>query len=241
MPTSRTCCWRAAQHEIALRLCLGAGRLRLIRQLLTESALLALVGGVASLPIAYGIHQVLVEMVAQADQNFRMSFDLDPRILPFTLALSFVTTLVFGLLPALNLTKTDVAMNLKEQGRGAVGSMCGMSWGRILVGLQIALSLPLLLGAGLLLQSIANLENVDLGYSKENLLLLRIDAEASGYDESRRPPLYRELLERIRKSPGVKAATFSENGLFSGNNSEAMWRQCGIRRDLSISPRLAFR
>ena len=207
------------QREIALRLSLGAGRARLIQQLLTESVLLAIAGGVASLVTGYMIHGALTNMVVQADPNFHQVFELDPTILAFTLGLSLFTAILFGLLPALNITRTDAALSLKEQGRGTTTSVAGIRWGRILIGAQVALSVPLLLGAGLLARSLANLQDVDLGYSRNGLLLLRIDARSAGYDNPRSLALYPELLDRIRKTPGVTSASFSENGLFSGSDS----------------------
>jgi predicted permease len=208
------------QREIALRLSLGADRFRLIRQLLTESLLLATAGGAAGLAVAYLLHRILVHMVTQADSAFRVTFALDLRVLLFTFALSFAAALLFGLLPALSITKQDTGSLLKEQGRGSAGGSAGrMRWGRALVGLQIALSLPLLLGAGLLLRTIMNLQNLELGYRKDNLLLMRIDTQTAGYDAVRSLPVFRELLDRIRKTPGVTSASFSENGLFSGHDS----------------------
>jgi predicted permease len=208
------------QREIALRLSLGADRFRLIRQLLTESLLLATAGGIAGLAVAYMLHTILVQMVKQADSGFRVSFSLDPKVLLFTFGLSFAAALLFGLLPALSITKQDTGSLLKEQGRGSAGGSAGrMRWGRMLVGLQIALSLPLLLGAGLLLRTITNLQNVEFGYRKDNLLLMRIDTQTAGYDPVRSLPVFRELLDRIRKTPGVVTASFSENGLFSGHDS----------------------
>jgi predicted permease len=207
------------RREIALRLSLGAGRMRLIRQLLTESVILAIAGGAASIAVAYAVHRMLVQMFAQASDGFGMSFQLDPRIFTFTLGLSLVTAVLFGLLPALHITSTDVALHPRELGRGGAGSAGRMRWGRLLVGAQIALSLPLLLGAGLLLRSLNNLQSVDLGYSRDNLLLLRVDAETAGYEPARRVDRMLELLGNIRKVPGVSTASFSENGLFSGSNS----------------------
>jgi predicted permease len=158
-------------------------------------------------------------MVRAADPNFRLDFELDPSTLAFTLALSLFTAILFGLLPAFKVTRTDAGLSLKEQGRGTTTSAGGVRWGRLLIGSQVALSVPLLLGAGLLLRSLQNLQQVDLGYSREGLLLLRIDAQTAGYNNAQRLRLYPELLDRIRKTPGVSAASFSENGLFSGRES----------------------
>lgn len=208
------------RREIALRLSLGANRLRLVRQLVTESLLLAGAGAVASLAVTYALHGALTGMMSQADPDFSLAFQISPLILAYTFGSSLAATILFGLLPAIEVTKTDVSLSLKEQGRGTAGSAGGrIRWGRLLVGGQIALSLPLLLGAGLLLKTITNLQKVDLGYSKENLLLMRVQSQTAGYDQVRQLALFSSLLERIRKVPGVLSVSYSENGLFAGRNS----------------------
>jgi predicted permease len=212
---------RAASRkaEMALRLSLGASRGRLIRQLVTESLVLAAMGGLAGLAAAWLVHGALVRMILESDRNFRMSFALDPVVLVFTLAVTLGAGLLFGLLPAWQATRTDAGTALKQQNRGAGGSMGRMRWGRSLVSLQLALSLPLLVCAGLLARTVYNLQNIELGYPTERLLMVGIDSRVAGYDSARSGILYRELLERIQRIPGVKAATFSHNGVFTGSNS----------------------
>lgn len=205
--------------EMAVRLSLGASRGRLIRQLITESLVLAAMGGLASLAVAYFLHGTLVRMIVESDENFRMSFALDPLVLVFTLAVTLVAAMLFGLLPAWQVTKTGAGAALKEQSRSATSGVTGMRWGRVLVSLQLALSLPLLVGAGLLVGTLYNLQHVKLGYPAEHLLLARINSRAVGYDSTRSGILFRELLTKIRRIPGVKAATFSQNGIFTGTRS----------------------
>jgi predicted permease len=209
----------ARRTEIALRLSLGASRGRLIRQLLTESLALAAVGGVAGLALAYVLHGALVRMMAQSSSDFQMSFALDPMVLAFTLGATLGAALLFGLMPAFQATRISAGESLKEQGRGASGSLGRMRWGRFLVGLQLALSLPLLVGAGLLVRTLYNLQTVDLGYSAEHLLLVRVDAREA--DAVRSGGVFRELLGQLQQIPGVRAASFSSSGVFSGGYSES--------------------
>ncbi|MGC4056062.1 MAG: ABC transporter permease [Paludibaculum sp.] len=143
----------------------------------------------------------------------------DLRILAFTAAVSLFTGLLFGLLPAFRATNVNVGSTLKENSRGVIGSGRRLTLGKALVVSQVAVSLLLLIGAGLFLRTLDNLRKVDIGYPRENLLLLRIDALEAGYDSPKRAVVFHNLLERFRSTPGVRAATLSENGLFSGTES----------------------
>lgn len=203
--------------EIALRLSLGASRGRLMRQLVTESLVLAVIGGFAGLALAYLLYSVLVQMIVLTEKTFRMSFTLNPLILVFTLAVTLAAAILFGLMPAWQVTKTDLGTGLKEQSRGSTGRIGRMNWGRSLVILQLALCVPLLVGAGLLLRTLYNLQHVNLGYSTRHLLLVGSDFLEMTHDEGRRGILLRELLEQFQRIPGVRAASFSQMGLFSGD------------------------
>src|SRR5260370_31606907 len=165
----------ARRPEIALRLSLGASRGRLIRQLITESLALAALGGAAGVAVSYVLHGALVRMMAESDPRFSMSFALDPLVLIFALAATLAAALLFGVLPAWQVTKNDAGATLKEQGRSATGSLGRIRSGRFLVSLQLALSLPLLVGAGLLARTVYNLQRADLGFPTERLLLVRVD------------------------------------------------------------------
>src|SRR5260370_20296830 len=162
----------ARKPEIALRLSLGASRGRLIRQLITESLALAALGGVTGFGIAFALHGALVRMIAQSENVFRMGFRLDPLVLGFTFAVTLAAALLFGAMPAWQLTKADPGAGLKEESRSATGSVGRMRWGRFLVSLQLALALPLLVGAGLLARTLDNLQHIDLGFPAEHLLLV---------------------------------------------------------------------
>src|SRR5258706_825496 len=209
----------ARKPEIALRLSLGASRGRLIRQLVTESLALAAMGGAAGLAVAYVLHPALVRMMTASDPHFAMSFALDPLVLSFALAATVAAALLFGVLPAWQATRTDAGAALKEHTRSTTGSRGRMGWGRFLVSLQLALSLPLLVGAGLLARTLFNLQRVDLGFPAERLLLVRVNSREAGYDAARRDNMHRELRRQIELIPGVRAASFSELGGFSGGNS----------------------
>ncbi|MEX2302844.1 MAG: ABC transporter permease [Bryobacterales bacterium] len=206
----------ARSREISVRLALGASRGRLVRQLLTEGGVLALLGGVAGLAAAYLLRAGLLRLVSE---SIALPAAPDARVLAFVFALTLAAGLILGIFPALRTTKVDAAAGLKEQGRGLTGSVAWLRLGKFIVIGQLALSLPLLVGACLLVQTLYNLQRVDLGYAKERLLLVEVEAQAAGYDELRRPALFERLLERIRAVPGVRAATYSENGLFVGTDS----------------------
>jgi predicted permease len=207
----------ARRPEIALRLSLGASRGRLIRQMVTESLALAALGGVAGLAAAWLLHGALVRMMAESDPAFHMSFALDPLVLAFTLAVTLAAALLSGVLPAWQVTKHDAGATLKEQGRG--GSLGRMRSGRFLVSLQLALSLPLLVGAGLLARTVYNLQRADLGFPADRLLLVRVDLRDAADDAARRNGLLGELRGGFQQIPGVRAASFSDLGVFSGGES----------------------
>lgn len=211
----------ARKPEIVLRLSLGASRGRLIRQLITESLALAAAGGMAGLAAAYILYGALVRMMAESDPHFQMSFALDPPVLAFTLVATLAAALLFGVLPAWQITNSDAGATLKEQSRGAMGSPGRMRTGRLLVSLQLALSLPPLVGAGLLARTVYNLQRADLGFRAERLLLVRVDMREAGYDMARREAMLRHLVGQFRQVPGVLAASFSQLGVFSGGNSSA--------------------
>src|SRR5262249_6675834 len=162
-----------------------------------------------------------VKLVAESDPRFHMSFALQPEVLLFVVGATTLAAVAFGLLPALQVTRTDAAAHLKEQSRSSVGSRGQLRSGRMLVSFQLALSLPLLVGAGLLARTAYNLQRADLGFPSERLLLARVDLREAGIDAPRRDPLVRELVERIRTIPGVRATSFSQLGVFSGGESTA--------------------
>jgi predicted permease len=211
----------ARKPEIGLRLSLGASRGRVMRQLITESLVLAWMGAVAAFAVAYVLHPILVRMIAESDEDFSMTFALDPGVLAFVVATTGVAALLFGAFPALQATRTDPGASLKEQSRGTIATRGQTRSGRLLVGLQLALSLPLLVGAGLMARTVYNLRHADVGFAAERLLLVRVDLREPGYEIERRESVLRELVEEIGRVPGVRATSFSQLGLFSGGESSA--------------------
>ena len=208
----------ARRPEIMLRISLGASRGRILRQLMTESVLLALAGGLASLAAAYLVRGALTILLSQADPGFRMSFGLSPLLLAVTLAVTLVTALLFGLLPAWEATRPDAGRILKEHSRPAPGPAGRMRWGKLLVSVQLALSLPLLVGAGLMARTVYNEQHVDLGFPSEGLLMAALDPDAAGYTPARRTQFLSDARDRLAHTPGIESATFSSVGLFAGVN-----------------------
>ena len=202
-------------RELTVRLALGASRGRLIRQLLTETLCLAAAGGVLGLGVAMLLREGLLQLVSTAAIALPPAFDL--RTLAFSFALTLVAGLALGLLSAMRITRTQAVAGLREEGRGVVGSRAWLRVGRLIVVGQIALSLPLLVGAGLLVRTLFNLQRIDLGFPREDLITVRVDVQAAGYDPARQVSTLDQLLARIRAIPGVRAATYSNLGLFGGS------------------------
>ncbi len=206
----------ARQKEIAVRAALGAGRWRLIRQLVTESTLIALFGGVGGVLLAYwGLYALL-----KLPQNFVDTKDatLDARVLVFALAVSVITGWLFGLVPALQLARPELQSFLKE---GARGSGEGSRWNRVrgaFVVVQVALSLVLLVSAGLLIRSFDKLLRVDVGFKTEQLLTLEYRLPRTKYKEpATQWNFHRQVVEQLQQVPGVKSASLVRGLPFSGN------------------------
>jgi predicted permease len=206
----------ARSREMSVRLALGASRGRLIRQLLTESLCVACAGGVAGLFAAAVMRGGLLLL---APRDTVLPAAVDGRVLAFAFFVTLAAGLVLGLLPALRATSAKALGGLREQGRGLTGSSAWHRVSKLVVVLQLALSLPLLVGAGLLVRTLTNLQRVDLGYDRQRLFVVRVDVESGGYAPEARITLFEELLQRLRAVPGVRAATYSANGLFTGNES----------------------
>ncbi|HSC44327.1 MAG TPA: ABC transporter permease [Candidatus Acidoferrum sp.] len=207
----------ARQREMAIRFAIGAGAGRVIRQLMTESLLLAGLGGTAGLLLAKWGADTLVKM-ADAGAGVRSRLALDWRVLGFTAGACVLAAVVFGLGPALQFLRVRVGTALKEGGRDFAGGRKGRG-GRLLLSAQIAVGVFVLIGASLLVRSLSNLQSADLGYSREKLLLVRLDVGASGYKRTEIAAVTQELLQRLAALPGVEGATASSNGLYSGSES----------------------
>jgi len=197
------------EREIAVRMSLGAGRGRLVRQLLTESLVLALAGATLGIVFARWAGKVLVTMVPHGEEPLLLSVAPDARVLGFTLLVSLATALLCGLAPALRATRVALGSSLKEA-RGSVASTSRTPLAKALIVSQVALSLVLLIGAGLFLRTLVNLSNVDTGFNKENVLLFGIDAPAVGYKEDLRVVgLYQQIEQRVSALPGFRADSIS--------------------------------
>jgi predicted permease len=199
----------ARQREIAVRIALGAGRRRLVRQLITESALLAVAGGAGGLLLAFWATTSLVAVMSRGSTPISLNAHLDLRVLAFTAFLSLFSAILFGLTPALRATYPGVA-GLKESGR-ILGSMRSQSrLGRALVVLQVALSLVLLVGAGLLVRSLENLRNFYPGFNAQHVMMVSTNPGLVGYKDEQAVALYRRLVTEIRAFPGVRSASYSD-------------------------------
>ncbi|HET8674882.1 MAG TPA: ABC transporter permease, partial [Blastocatellia bacterium] len=196
----------AREKEIAIRTALGAGRWRLIRQLLTESVVLATVSGALGLLLTY---LGLKALIAMAPDNVpRLNeMSIDARVLGFTIGVSLITGIIFGLVPAFQSTKPDLNETLKEGGRGSTGGAHGRRVRSILVVAEVAFALVLLTGAGLMIRSFLLLQDVKPGFNPENLLTMRLRLPQTKYsDAAQLTPFYQQLIERVRALPGVKTA-----------------------------------
>ena len=198
-------------REFAVRQALGARRSRLIRQLLTESLVLALAGGALGVGFAAGASRLLLHMVSSDQATVPLDVSINIRLLSFTLAITCMTAVLFGMIPAFRATKLQLTESLKD-GRGQTGAGARNRLAKALVIGQIAFSLVLLVGSGLFLRSLINLTNVDTGFNKENVLRLQTDASSIGYayGDSRLLSLYQQIEERVSALPGVRAASFSQ-------------------------------
>ena len=211
----------ARRTEMAIRLSLGAGRGRLIRQLITETLALAVLGGLGAIAVASVFHGVLIRMLQGADPDLFVRFDVTLPVVAFAVAATFVAALAFGLLPAWQLSRSDVGVQLRESRRGAVGSMRELRSGRWLVAGQLALSMPLLIAAGLLVRTVYNFQHPDLGFPVERLVLARVSLGELVQDVPRRDRVLRDLLAHVQQVPGVHGASFSQLGVFGGAISTA--------------------
>ncbi len=201
----------ARRREMAVRLSLGASRLRVLRQLLTESLMLSLPGGILGLGVAaVGIHFPLW-LLSGGGEGIPLRVGIDYRILAFTLCIALATGIVFGIAPAIQATRVDITPALKETRASSPrrrGRFSGLS--QLLVISQIALSLLLVLGATLFVRTLANLHSVEVGFNPEHLLTFSLDARQAGYEDAQLRTLYARLAEQFRALPGVRAATMAD-------------------------------
>ncbi len=198
----------ARQKEIAVRIALGAGRARIVSQLLVESVILALSGGCLGLALAVWIDRTLIGFLPVGTVPVAISPTPDWRILAFNVGISLVTGVIFGLVPALQSTRPDLAPTLKDQvGAIAGGSAVGVR--KALVAAQVTLSLLLLIGAGLFIRSLGNLKDLDPGFRTKNLLTFAVDPMLNGYTKERSLQFYRQLKQTLDNLPGIESSTLA--------------------------------
>ncbi|HLJ39853.1 MAG TPA: ABC transporter permease [Candidatus Acidoferrales bacterium] len=213
----------ARQKEIAVRAALGAGGLRLFRQMLTESILLAAIGGAVGLLFADWAEVALLRMVSAGAGQVPLDLHPNAKILAFTFGVSVLTGILFGLAPAFRAMRVDLNSALKSAARGFSGDSSRpgrMPIGKSLVVVQVALSLLLLVVAGLFVRSLRNLSEVNLGYDRDHIVQFSTNALTYGYARAEVVPVYEQILQRLRAIPGVRGASLSDNGLLSGTDSQ---------------------
>jgi putative ABC transport system permease protein len=197
----------ARQKEIALRLSLGASRARLIRQMLTESVVLSGTGAIFGVLFARWGSVLLVRFVSTQQSQVFLDLKMDSRVLAFTIAVTVLCGLLFGLLPALRSTRVDAMSAMKEGQSQAAGGRSHSSAARWIVAAQIALSLVLLIGTGLFIHTFANLMTLDAGFDRNNVLMVETNIHNAGIAEPARVPLYGQMLAELRSIPGVVSAS----------------------------------
>jgi predicted permease len=231
----------ARQREIAVRLALGASRRRLIAQLLEESVLLSAAGGAAGMGLAVLMVKALIGFLPVGVTPVTLTSAPDVRVLGFTLAVSVVTGLIFGLAPAIQSTRPELAGTLKDQAGAVVG---GTSvWLRkSLVVAQVALSLLLLIGAGLFVQSLKNLKGVNPGFHTENLVSFSTDPLLNGYKDERCLQFYRQLTDRLTQLPGISSAALAIMPVLDGNEWDSSVTVEGYtaRQGEAVDPHMQF-
>ncbi|HEV2246850.1 MAG TPA: ABC transporter permease, partial [Terriglobia bacterium] len=227
------------RREIGIRLAVGASRSRLVRQLLTESVLLASIGGTLGLLFGIWILRVLLLMVSSNGEQVPHNVGLDPTVLGFTVAVALLTGILFGLAPSLRATELSVTPRLKETEDRIIGGGQRTLWlGNVMVIGQVAVSLVLLVAAGLLVSTLRNLKSQNLGFDTHNLLLFSVDPTALNYDRPHLLHLYDQLQQGLETLPGVRAATLSLLGLASGAVNTDQISIDGYKMDRGQTPEI---
>jgi predicted permease len=204
------------EKEMSLRAALGASRRRMLRQLVTESTLLALAGGAVGLLIAYWGRTALWSFRPPFVEQSGIDLTLDVRVLLFTLGISLLTGLLFGMAPAIRASRADLVEVLKVGGRGNTVGWRSNPLRSVLVVSEIALAMVALVGAGLFVRSMQNAQRTNMGFESQNLLVMALDLGSLHYDEGRGQQFFREVIARADASPGVAAATVASNAPLGG-------------------------
>ncbi len=208
------------QKEIAIRLAMGASRKDVIRQLLAETMVLAFLGALAGLLVSVWTSSLLVQSIPGEGGFSGLNASLDLRTVSFTFLLALITGVGFGLLPAIQSTRPNVYPTLKDQGGSVIGGFGQIRSRQALVVVQVALSLLLLVGAGLFTRSLVNLRKLDPGFQTNNLVLFLVDASRNGYAQPRIHQLYEDIQQRLASVPGARSAAWADIVLLSGDSSQ---------------------
>ena len=208
----------ARESEIFIRQALGASRRRLLAQLLTESFLLALAGGALGVALASWATRGLLVLLFRHASTAALDVSPDPRVLAFTAGVSVIAGVAFGIVPALRWSRQSLSEKLKSGSRGLVARGRGFAGGRLVISGQVALSLLLLLGAGLFLRSLVRLTRQELGFQAERLLVVRVDPRIAGYPYEKLAPLYRRIQTTLDALPGVSRSALALYTPLSGDN-----------------------
>jgi putative ABC transport system permease protein len=209
----------ARGREMTVRMALGAGRGRLVQQLLTESAMLAGLAGLVAIGVAAAGSRLLIATATLGDSPIAIDTRPDIRVFAFTAAVTFAAVLLCGLAPAIRATRTDVATALRAQGRNLFGTRGRFGAGRVLVAAQMALTMLLLVGGGLLVRSVQGLLHIDLGLDRDHVVMVHVAAARTTYAGARLAALRTDFAARAREIPGVDAASYTLEGIFSGGAS----------------------
>jgi predicted permease len=206
----------ARQREMSVRLALGAGRWRILRQMMTESLLLSLLGGAAGLVLAYGVRNAIPGIMSNAWEPPAFSARFDWRIFGFAAGISILTGLIFGLAPAWQATRVQVSSSLKEAAQTASRRQRGLA-GKTIVVVELALSMLLVVGAGLFVQTLLQLGHSRLGFNPDHLLLFELQPPQTHYPGPANIPLYRQLDQRLAAVPGIRSVALTSVPLVAGN------------------------
>jgi predicted permease len=225
----------ARAKEISIRLALGSGRGRLVRQALLESLILACAGAALGVWIGVVGGRAVLRMLTASAGPIAMTVDVNWRLLALTVTVACAATVCFGVFPALRLVRRDIVPAMKSAPSGTAGAP-RLRPATVLMAVQIALSLPLVAGAAIFLQTLHNLGQVDLGFNPDRLLSFRIDPSLSGFERARVEQIYDRLLDRVRAVPGVSSATLVAEPLLAGTSSNtSVTLSDGSKRDIHFN------
>ncbi|HEX4683155.1 MAG TPA: ABC transporter permease [Gemmatimonadaceae bacterium] len=234
----------ARGREMSVRLALGADRSRLVRQLLTESAVLAISSALVGMLVAWWGSRALLTLAADGGR-IPLHLGVDLPVLGFTLAISIGAVALFGLMPALRASRVDLASTMRAGATSVAGSALGLRGqraplGMMLVAGQVALSIVLLVGATMLVRSLRNVQSTDVGLDRDHLVVVDVDVMSRGYTGPRIGPFANRLRDRLAAVPGVVAVSFSENGIFSGTESATSIELPGFQMRQPADSQIAY-